>query len=975
MSNGWRLALVATMLAAVGAAAVLVAVGAPAPDAAVSTSTNACSACHSGSYTMYVRIDSYTVPVTTSSDAATVSVVVSVTGNEGSKPATSQSYYTSALTVSAASQNGLLTITGSPKSYSSVRPEYSQTVSFTVTGKASGTDTIVFTVKMRPGHNSGDTTRTITARASIDVAINVPPVLSGGSVSPASGGPADTFAFTVVYRDANGDVPQQVTMALDGAPHAMAPADGVADTLVAGETYSVALSGADIGEGAAHSFSFSASDGKAAATGDTGSHAGPTVAVDHPPVVAITYPTGGQLGGPITVTGTASDPDPGGRVDRVEVTVGAGAAQLATGTSSWSLGVDLSALPDGPLAIRAVAWGGGLPSTEARVDITVGNAVANVPPVVSIGIPNGTAIAPVAWINGTVHHPEPDQGAPRVLVGIGAAPSMAANVTQGPDGWHWSIMLDLSGMPEGAVTVQAVASDPFTSSPLDVRTVVLTPPDSNPSVTVDAIGSPLWGTVTLTGTATDPDLTVMRARVSIDEGPSVPVEVVADRWTYTVDVSALGEGVHTLSVVGTDGRVDVVANSAFTVRRPAVLPVAPTMGPIEPSGPVNATVDDVVAFRAMFTPGDALGTTVAWSYDGQPMDATPVDGGTELAVELTSPGNHTVAVTIAHALASELSVSNVWLVSVTDVVVNPPPPPSPPTPPRLTVLPVGPSDVEAAVGQVVILQYDVVEGTVVSREWTVDGSPAGTGPYLAYMPSAPGLHAVGLTAWDPLSNSTELVFRVFVTAPPAPLAATDPSAGTPDAVSPVGAATIGALAMLVVVVTAWAAGRTRDAREKSRKHTASHQAEKERKDAKAVRGADPDRAAEVARMVAAKKAERAAAAATAGGAEAATPRAPRPDEGTVVSSTAERPVPGQPMAPVARPARLAATRPAASSKAGDAPAYVVLPIPMVRPCIVCGGRTVFNLGKGAYWCRTCAAYHPVNEKMDVDVQWAEGGAS
>jgi hypothetical protein len=967
--------MVATLLAAVGVLAVLAAVGAPSPNAVVSTSTNACSACHSGAYTMYVRIDSYTVPATTGSDAATVSVVVSVTGNEASKPATAQSYYTSALTVSAASQSGLLTIAGSPKSYSSVKPEYSQTVSFTVTGKTSGTDTIVFTVKMRPGHNSGDTTRTITARASIDVAINVPPVLSGGSVSPGSGSPADAFAFSVVYRDANGDVPQQVTMTLDGTPHAMAPADGVADTPVAGETYSATLPGADIGEGASHSFAFSASDGKAAATGDTGAHAGPTVAVDHPPVVAITYPTGGQLGGAITVTGTASDPDAGGKVDRVEVTVGAGAAQVAAGTSGWSLGVDLSALPDGPLAIRAVAWGGGLSSAEARVDITVSNTVTNIPPVVSIGLPNGTLIAPVAWINGTVYHPEPDQGAPRVLVGVGAAPSMAANVTQGPDGWHWSIMLDLSGMPEGTVTVSAVASDPFTSSPVDVRTVVLTPPESNPSVSVDAVGSPLWGTVTLTGTATDPDSTVMRARVSIDGGPSVPVEVVADRWTYTVDVTSLGEGEHTLSVVGSDGRIDVSANAAFLVGRPVVHPVGPAMGTLEPAGPVNATVDDVVTFRALFTPGDALGTTVAWTYDGQPMDATPVDGGTELAVELTSPGNHTVAVTIAHALAAELSVSNEWLVSVADAVVNPPPPPPPPPPPRLTVLPVGSSDVEAVVGQVVILQYEVVEGTVASREWTVDGAAAGTGPYLAYMPTQPGLHAVGFTAWDPLSNSSELVFRVFVTAPTAPDATADPSAGTPAALSPVGAATIGALVMLLVAVTAWAVGRTMGAREKSRKHTASHQA----RDAKvtgedrADKGSDPVKAAEVAKMIAAKKAQRAATAATDGASRAATPRAPREDEGSSRPEAAKGPPPGPASAPVARSPKADATPPSRSTTA--APTYNVIPIPMVRPCLACGGRTVFDLDKGAYWCHACAAFHPVNEETDVDVQWSEGGAS
>ena len=648
------------------------------------------------------------------------------------------------------------------------------------------------------------------------------------------------------------------------------------------------------------------------------------------------------------------------------MTVGAGAARTATGTTGWSLAVDLSALPDGPLAIRAVAWSGGLSSTEARVDITVGNTVANVPPVISIGFINGTAIGPVAWINGTVYHPEPEQGAPRVLVGVGSAPSMAANVTQGPEGWHWSIMLDLSGMPEGTVTVEAVASDPFASSPVDVRTLVLTPPDSNPSVTVDTIGAPLWGTVTLTGTAADPDLTVMRAQVSIDGGPRVPVEVVADRWTYTVDVTALGEGEHTLSVVGSDGRIEVVANSAFAVRRPAVIPVGPTMGTIEPAGPVNATVDDVVTFRAPFTPGDALGTTVTWTFDGQPMNATPVDGGTELAIELAAPGDHTVTVAIAHVIAPELSVSNTWLVSVADVVVDPPPPPPPP--PGFTVLPVGSSAVEAVVGEVVILQFDVVEGTAVSREWTVDGSPAGTGAYLAYMPATPGLHAVGVTVWDPLSNRADLVFRVFVTAPPAPTAAADPGAGGRATVSPVGAATIGALAMLVVVVTAWAAGRTREARERSRKHTASHQAAKDAKEAKgakAAKGTDPDIAAEVARMASAKKAQPSASTATAGATKAAPPREPRADEAPRRPAAAK--------ATIAEAAEAAATPPAPNATA--ATTYSVIPIPMVRPCLVCGGRTVFNLHEGAYWCHTCAAFHPVVEEMGVDVQWAEGGAS
>lgn len=907
-----RMALIAGAFAALGLLAVLVAMAVPSPDS-VTTSTNACSGCHGGSYTLYVRIDSMSVPTSIGTDATTVSVVVSLTGNEGSKPASAQSFYVGDLTVSAASQSGLLSVSGSPASYTSVTPECSQTVTFTVTGKTAGTDSLVFTARLRPKHNPSDTTRSITARASVDVSVNTAPVLSGGSVSPASGGPSATFTFSVVYRDANGDAPQHVTMALDGTPYAMAPADGMADGMLAGETYSVALAATGIGVGAAHSFSFSASDGKADATGDTGARTGPTVEADRPPVVTVTYPTGGQLGGPIDVTGTASDPDPGAVVDRVEVTVGDGAARTATGTSEWSLSTDLTSLPDGPLAIRAVAWSGGLSSTGVRVDVTVNNAVVNIPPLLTISLPNGTAIPSVAWLNGTVVHPEPEQGAPRVLVGVGSSPTMVANVTEGPDGWHWSILLDIAALPEGPVTVQAVALDPYSSSPVDARTLVHTPPGSHPTVTVDPIGSPGWGSVTLSGTASDPDGTPMRATVSIDGATPVPVEVTAGRWELAVDLAAMPEGEHTLVVEGTDGRATTTASTSFSVMRP-VVPVAPTLGLTEPMNPVEVTVGGNATFRAYYMGGDDLGIAVVWLYDGLPLNATPIDGGTEVTVALGTNGTHGVAVTISNALAPSLSVFAAWDVLVTDI----PPPPPPPTP-VLSIGPVGPTEVQCAVGDAVLLRFDVLEGASASVQWTSDGVPAGSDRYMVYMPPTIGTHLVGVSVEDGLGNVARLTFLVAAAEAPATPAATGPSTGSAP-LSPVGAGVIGAMLMLLVVTAAWTVGRVAEAR---------------------GRGAERGGAKKAPPKEGAPKPPRQAKAVPSASAEGAG--APRE----------HRPTPKAPR---------------------DMP-ISVRPMPLERPCIVCGGRTVLVQARGAYWCHICQQYHPPVERLGPAVDWSKEGAA
>ena len=105
---------------------------------------------------------------------------------------------------------------------------------------------------------------------------NSPPVLSDGAVSPTSGYTSTTFTYSVVYTDADNDPPASPMVSIDdGLPEDMAVKAGDSD-YTDGETYEYIVTGADLGRGS-HTFQFGANDGIDDATGDIGSHDGPTV--------------------------------------------------------------------------------------------------------------------------------------------------------------------------------------------------------------------------------------------------------------------------------------------------------------------------------------------------------------------------------------------------------------------------------------------------------------------------------------------------------------------------------------------------------------------------------------------------------------------------------------------------------------------------------------------------------------------------
>jgi C1A family cysteine protease len=120
-------------------------------------------------------------------------------------------------------------------------------------------------------------------------ALNTPPVLSDGAVSPASGYVTTDFTYSVTYTDADNDVPTFITVTIDGGASQDMTEVNPGDTdHTDGKDYEYTASGLAQG---AHIYQFAASDGTDDAFGDTGSHDGPTVGTMDEPDITIFPPS------------------------------------------------------------------------------------------------------------------------------------------------------------------------------------------------------------------------------------------------------------------------------------------------------------------------------------------------------------------------------------------------------------------------------------------------------------------------------------------------------------------------------------------------------------------------------------------------------------------------------------------------------------------------------------------------------------
>ena len=185
-----------------------------------------------------------------------------------------------------------------------------------------------------------------------------------------------------------------------------------------------------------------------------------TVNVNNPvnkqPQIDITYPKNGDtVNGIVNITGTASDPDGDNTIDRVEIKLGNGNWQLATGTVNWYYIWDTSSIDyEEDFSISARVYDVNGSSSLKVIYVTINNQGGNSRPTVTITSPeDGTIVTEkTIKIEGTASDPDGSISTVRIRIGGGEWKTASGTTS-------WSYNLDVSNLIKGPITIKVVAYD------------------------------------------------------------------------------------------------------------------------------------------------------------------------------------------------------------------------------------------------------------------------------------------------------------------------------------------------------------------------------------------------------------------------------------------------------------------------------------------------------------------------------------
>jgi hypothetical protein len=752
------------------------------------TSTNSCagSGCHEPlfPYEMFLSILSYNVPATIEEEPVQINCTVDISGNWESANATERTYFANNITVTAKSTFGYLAIQPSSRKRFGLHPNLTYDVNFTAHAIGNGSDVITFTAEMEVDHGNATAFRTQSQNVPTQAKVYVPPTLSNGQVTPASGSTADIYTFEVTYTDTDGDQPTYVTCTIDGSNFPMVCKDGNPDMVTIGEVFTLDISGVLIGEGTTHQFNFSAHDFKYPAIGDLGTHNGPDVVYVHmPPVCSITFPVGGMFGGLLNITGVSADPDPVTDVTLVEVSLNNGPWFPANGTDSWMFGTDLNMFPVGPLSIRARAYNGTGYSGIDEVDITVNNSFSNSPPNIDFELsPNTKVLGPLVWINGSLVDPELPAQAITVLVGSDQEPKLEANITQMGSLWTWSIQMDLGDHPEGNIEIYAIASDPFASSPLKKLPLILEILNKPPSITFNHIPDTVWGPTQFSGDVIDPEEALLSVYITFDLVFWELADVTDGKWGITYNVSALTEETHTLYARADDGENQVTIETSIEVLGPYNLPVIIETGP---KTPFETWMGTYHLFFVIYRAGDHRGVNISWYFDNK--EVTGVFDGQKATMNqsLKDEGEFQLKVVLSNEEDRTLNVSYTWDITVLPV---------------LTIGPKGSEELYGTIGEAIVLEFECFHGEAEEVAWYQEGTLVCEDGYITFVPDGPGVYNITVEAEDQYGNEETLTYTIIVE---------DPNAGKEEVVTDeddtsktIGAVATGVVLLILCVVLA-----------------------------------------------------------------------------------------------------------------------------------------------------------------------------
>jgi len=463
--------------------------------------------------------------------------------------------------------------------------------------------------------------------------------------SPSNNSTLNTSSVAVSgTASGTGSGMQKVEVSVDGS--AFAPATGTTSWSFTTSTLS----------GGTHTIT-------ARATDDAGNTAETSVTVisdTTPPVIAITDPADGGIfnTSSITVSGTASD----ARLDKVEVKVGSGGWQTASGTTSWSLQVTLS---EGSNTISARATDTAGNTKEASIDVISDTAS----PTVIISSPSNNSVLNTATI--AVSGTASDAGSGVQKVGVSVDGGAFATVT-GTSSWSYTT----SALSDGTHTITARATDNAGNTK---ETSIKVISDTTPPAI--AITSPADGetfntsSIIVSGTASDARLDKVEVKVG-----SGGWQTASGTTSWSLQVT-LSEGSNTISARATDtagnikeASINIISDTAppaIAITSPANGTVFTTTSPITVSGTASddrlGKVEVKVGNGAWQT---ASGTPTSWSIqvtlaEGSNLisaRATDTAGNAkEASINVTRDTTPPASVTNANPYTGNFYINNSWV--------------------------------------------------------------------------------------------------------------------------------------------------------------------------------------------------------------------------------------------------------------------------------------------------------------------------
>ncbi|MGB7251501.1 MAG: Ig-like domain-containing protein, partial [Phormidesmis sp.] len=370
-------------------------------------------------------------------------------------------------------------------------------------------------------------------------------------------------------------------------------------------------------------------------------------------------------------------------------------AQVTTdGAGNWTLTgseADLTGLDDGPIEVDVTSTDdAGNVSTVANTTVTKDGA-APLAPAVTTPIEGDDFISAFEQADVLLEGTAEPNSMVDVTVTDAAGNTVTAQVPTDGNG-DWTLAgseLDLSGLDDGTLAIEAIATDAAGNvSPAGSATVTkdatapAEPVITTPIEVDDIVNATEQADVLVEGTAEANSLVT----VTLTDGTNtVTAQATADgtgAWNLTgseANITALNDGPITVDVTSTDAVGNESPVVSTTLTKDATAPIEPTFdGPIEGDDLVNASEQADVLIEGTAEPDSVVDVTFT-DGDGNTITAqVPTDNagdwsiaGSEVDISPLSDGPITVAATATDAAGNESPAGNTSFTKDTTTPTSP----------------------------------------------------------------------------------------------------------------------------------------------------------------------------------------------------------------------------------------------------------------------------------------------------------------